>query len=529
MKHHLHIRIGVTVAMIALIVAVVTSFFSYRFTHSQTLNNAKQTLSQLLSTVQRTASIAVFLDNKEIADEVITGLSNNDFVQAVSLTSVTGFKVTHGTFSENNNRSDLVTLQLESPFNPGEKIGELTILPNIKVIGQKARKNALIGVVVLAGFILLVAFIITQVVQVMFIFPLGQVATSLNTVLPGGDVFIPAPDKHKEDEIGNLVKYINNLLGMVKQELDTERRLREEIQGLEKRFRMIFERAGIGIFLIDQQGRLIMANPSFKRLIGPDLYEKIELHKDNCLDRIFKDADSIAGMLKEAILKNTSVSSDLLLHTTDENDVRWVNCLFTRVLDESGEALLGETLMQGIINDITDRKLREQLISFQAEHDPLTQLLNRRAAEQKVIAALKKAGDGDYCVALFLIDLDKFKPVNDTYGHDAGDKVLVEVARRLLLNLRHADIAARLGGDEFLVATIGKSTRAGTTLVAGKLLQNLREDITLPEGVVVNIGASIGISLSTIHGTDLAELLVKADRAMYQVKMAGRNGFCIHE
>jgi diguanylate cyclase (GGDEF)-like protein/PAS domain S-box-containing protein len=532
MQQRLHIRVGITVAVIALTVACITSVAFYFVTHAQTLKQARQTLAQLAATVQNTAGIAVFLDNREIADEVISGLAKNEFVDTVSLTSATGLRVVHGPSPDRLDSAETVKIKLESPFNAGETIGVLSIAPNQELITRKARKNALTGVAVLAGFILLVAFAITHIVQLLFVYPLSQVTSSLADIIPGETVLVPAPKKHQQDEIGELTSYLSHLLTIVKQKLDTERNLREEFQGLEKRFRMIFERAGIGIFLLDHQGGLLLANNSFKNLTGTICHPDSADCMGNCIRHLFKDGEAVEKMLQDVVTLSTASSADLQLNTRD-GDERWVHCLFTRVLDETGEALLGETIMQGIVNDITDRKKREQLITYQAQHDPLTHLYNRRSMEEKLTATLQKTATGDnreendFCVTLFLIDLDKFKPINDTYGHDAGDLVLIEVAQRLTSCLRQADIVARLGGDEFLAATIGKYLPEGTHRVAEKLLQTLSKEIAIPGGVTVSIGASIGISISILHGTDLEELISKADRAMYQIKVAGRNGYRI--
>ena len=529
MRRHLHIRVGVTVAIMAFLVAAAASFLFYRYSHSQTRSSARQTLSQLAKTVQRTAAIAAYLDNIELADEVTNGLSRNDLVEAVLLTSSTGLKAKSGRVPDEIEKTEAVVLQLDSPFISGQKVGELKIFPNNSLIIHDARKNAFIGGSMLAGFTLVLAFLITWVVQRMFVFPISQITDGINTIVPGEDALIATPERHRNDEIGRLVDYLNQLLVIVQIKLDTERKLREDVQGLEKRFRMIFERAAIGIFLFELNGRFIMANDSFRRFIGHEQYQRVEQQDGDCLPLIFREPDQVEVMLRDAAENSMLASGDLLINTGKEDDERWAHCLFTPVRTESGDSLVGVTTMQGIINDITDRVKRERIISFLAGHDPLTHLLNRRAVEEKLAAALIRTEKNDFCVTLFLIDLDRFKPVNDTYGHEAGDRVLVEVADRLTANLRQADIVARLGGDEFLAATMGKNSDAGTRLVAEKLLRCLSEEFELSGGVKVSIGASIGIADSGHHGKDLAELLSKADRAMYQVKMAGRNGYRIFE
>ncbi len=529
MKKRLHIRVGVTVALIAMLVATATSIFFYRFSYSQTSTSARKTLSQLAGTVQRTAAIAAYLDNTELADEVTNGLSRNDLVQAVYLTSVTGLKAKSGNIPEERSKTDAVVLKLDSPFIKDQTIGELTIFPNSALIVRNARRDALVGGAMLAGFTLFLAFLITWVVQRMFLYPLAQITSAINSIVPGEDDLIPTPQRHKNDEIGRLVDYLNQLLAIVQIKLDTERKLREDVQGLEKRFRMIFERAAIGIFLFELNGKMIMANESFRKFLGDEQYKKLEGQEGNCLSEIFREPEKVETMLRDAAESSMLVSDDLLINTGREEDERWAHCLFTPVRTETEDALIGVTTMQGIINDITDRVKRERIISFLAGHDPLTHLLNRRSVEEKLLAVLKKSEKNDFCVTLFLIDLDRFKPVNDTYGHEAGDRVLVEVAERLTSNLRQADIVARLGGDEFLAVTVGKAPGEGTGRVAEKLLKCLGEEIEIAGGIKVTIGASIGIADSDHHGKDLAELLSKADRAMYQVKMSGRNGYRVAE
>ena len=527
MKHRLDIRITIVVVIIALLVAAITSVVSYYYAYTDTLSQAKQTLTRLAQTVQPTASIAVYIDNRDIADEVINGLTRHEFVEAVSLTSKTGLNVSHGASSELLNRADAVALKLESPFTAGEIAGTLTLVPRRALIESNARKDAMAGALKLGGFILLIALVVTNIVQIMFIQPLRKISISLGTIIPGETVEISAPKHHTYDEIGELTGYLSHLLGIVKLKLDTERNLREEYQGLERRFRMIFERAGIGIFLLDSKGKVMMANSSFNKMREKMCHQKRELCTQSCLSHIFKDVEIVEQMLNDVAMQGTSASGDLKLNDTTDGEDRWVHCLFTRVLDESGEALLGETITQGIINDITERKKREQLITIQAERDPLTNLLNRRSMEDKLKIALPNSHVDENCITLFMIDLDKFKPINDTYGHDAGDRVLVEVARRLTGCLRQSDIVGRLGGDEFLVATIGSFSLERVNLVAEKLLRDLGEKISIQGDVTVTIGASIGISISIMHGTDFEELVLKADRAMYKVKSSGRNGYLV--
>jgi diguanylate cyclase (GGDEF)-like protein len=161
-------------------------------------------------------------------------------------------------------------------------------------------------------------------------------------------------------------------------------------------------------------------------------------------------------------------------------------------------------------------------LAHQANTDPLTQLANRLMFERRLADAIDQSRDGGGSVALMMIDLDRFKPVNDTFGHAAGDAVLVEVASRLRGQLRETDLVARLGGDEFAVLSHWGPDEIAQ--VAERLLQAVGKPFEV-EGQEVSIGASIGAAICPLHASDPAGLLERADRALYRAKHAGRGRF----
>lgn len=155
--------------------------------------------------------------------------------------------------------------------------------------------------------------------------------------------------------------------------------------------------------------------------------------------------------------------------------------------------------------------------------DPLTGLNNKRYMTTLFDQALLLATRPHHVVAVFYIDLDNFKPINDTAGHGVGDEVLKTVAARLKSCTRSTDICARVGGDEFVVIATQLEHERQATEVAGKLLTRLTEGIQV-DGNVYALGASIGIALYPQHGRSLAELVQCADNAMYHVKRNGKSG-----
>lgn len=182
------------------------------------------------------------------------------------------------------------------------------------------------------------------------------------------------------------------------------------------------------------------------------------------------------------------------------------------------------TVFLDIYRQRKELEYSEQLYKTMATRDPLTLLGNRDQFETDLKKALANAKRHGYMIAILYIDLDKFKPVNDTYGHKVGDEVLIEVADRLKRNVREGDFVSRLGGDEFaiLLNMIRDAPSAG--MVAQKVIDTITRTIET-NNHEINIGASIGITYYPDHGDDHESLLHKADMAMYTAKRSGHNNY----
>ena len=193
--------------------------------------------------------------------------------------------------------------------------------------------------------------------------------------------------------------------------------------------------------------------------------------------------------------------------------------------DEIGVLARSFTQMQEAIHQQLEalQEGREEL-AHMARHDVLTGLPNRRAFHDRLEHALSRAQRSGEHFALFFIDVDNFKSINDRFGHQGGDAVLKIVALRLVATTRKADAIARLGGDEFVVLLENPSHREDIVQIAEKLLDSVRTPI-LHRGMELQVGFSIGISMYPDDGRTATELMARADRAMYEAKGAGRNGF----
>lgn len=178
-----------------------------------------------------------------------------------------------------------------------------------------------------------------------------------------------------------------------------------------------------------------------------------------------------------------------------------------------------------ITRDITEQKSAEAALAAQARVDPLTSLLNRRGFEERLREALARAARSNQTLALFYLDLDGFKQINDRYGHAGGDRVLVEVARRLKAALRVTDTVSRLGGDEFTVILEGAGTVDQVEDLARRVVDALRAPHAQTVGQAVAT-PSVGVALWR-RGEDADELCTRADAAMYDAKAAGKSRFVL--
>ena len=193
--------------------------------------------------------------------------------------------------------------------------------------------------------------------------------------------------------------------------------------------------------------------------------------------------------------------------------------------DEIGQlARSFDHMQQQIQQQFTELQANRLELEHLARHDPLTGLPNRRLFMEQLASALERAQRAQAPLAVMFIDMDRFKDINDAFGHDAGDAALQWVAQQLLANTRKTDTVARLGGDEFVVLLESPMHREQVDSIAQKLVASMREPWFF-DGHLCSIGLSMGISLFPVNGSTADALLTAADTAMYRVKTGRRNGF----
>lgn len=262
--------------------------------------------------------------------------------------------------------------------------------------------------------------------------------------------------------------------------------------------------------------RLIYVNAAFSRILGSP---REEVLGQPCL--CTGDEDGFA-VIRAAIADGRDGYTTLSRPRSDGSR-QWIELFLAPVRSDSGSI----SHYVGVLNDVTARKEAEEQLAFLAHHDSLTGLPNRGLFDQRLRQALAHTAPGKG-FALCFIDLDRFKLVNDSLGHGAGDAVLVEVARRLGKLCRSDDTLARLAGDEFVVLLPGTGDAEAAASVAHRVLAALVRPIRAADRDI-DIGASLGLALYPGDGKDIETLLRNADAAMYAAKAAGRNTFRFYD
>ena len=277
------------------------------------------------------------------------------------------------------------------------------------------------------------------------------------------------------------------------------------------------ENASDWLWEIDETGRVIMGNEGFKRALRTELISLNPLDYSGSLAGNNKHAMNLRSLkvIKQHFSSQTSFR-DILVSSSSNDKNAWVNLSGKPKYDAKG-VFKG---FQGVASDVTDAKLAEERIAYLAHNDALTGLVNRENFHNAIsLMANDKTREEPW--SILYLDLDGFKPVNDTMGHAAGDELLMEVAKRLRGSVGDEDIVARLGGDEFAILSKTSGTVSATTLQAEKLIEALHEPYEV-SGKKVEVGASIGIALADREGIDANELLNNADLALYRAKAEGK-------
>ena len=349
--------------------------------------------------------------------------------------------------------------------------------------------------------------------------PLVQVTRAARSIAAGDRaVSLPAVAHGEVADLANAMRHM--LDRIAERERDFQRlnaELEERVRERTAELRLaasVVENTSEGVMVTDAQSRIVAVNPAFTEITGFTAGEAIgssprllrsEHHATAFYQQIWSELTTLGNWSGE--IWNRRKNGEAFLERLTIN----------RVPGEEG----GADCYVGVFYDITEIRQKDEELHFLAYHDPLTGLPNRILLQDRLHFAIETAKREELCLAVMFLDLDRFKEVNDTLGHDIGDLLLDEVADRLKADLRGVDTVARIGGDEFVVVL----QSVGEPRHAAMVAQNLITAVSLPYSIkscLVEIGVSVGIALFPDHGLDSEELMRHADRAMYDAKAAGR-------
>jgi diguanylate cyclase (GGDEF)-like protein/PAS domain S-box-containing protein len=386
-------------------------------------------------------------------------------------------------------------------------IGWLYIEATLGSLAERIKQYSLFNILIFfAG--LIVAAIIARSLQQLVTGPLNHLGDTLSNIIQKNDYSLRAI-KENEDELGKLVDIINSMLDKI--EADNY-----SLKTSEDKFRQLTSLSPVGIFQADLHNQLIYVNSRWCEITGMS-EERVSLeHWLDCL------TSSDRRAFLRAWQQMTSQKEEMALEVSMEvgGVTQYLFCEASPVLDD-------QNILQGylgVLLDISELKQAQIQMENLAQYDPLTGLANRRQFKDKLELAIRESMESEHPIAILFMDLDQFKRVNDSLGHDAGDQLLVAISKRLKHCVAHQDVIARIGGDEFTVLLKTIENPHDVHLLAERILSTLSKPIFIRDMEII-CTLSMGITLAPNDGIDANDLMRNADVAMYRAKEKRRNNY----
>lgn len=515
-------KVAVTILLVGSAMAFALALASLYFVRQLEIREHLEQTRNALATVEKTARIACFTADPTLAGEIVQGLLATPAVYSAEIFS--GGKLlaqSHRDFAlRDAPEAHKVRRTILSPFDPQKVVGELVLVADSDAIVREAEQDSSLVAALLLIQVLAVTVAVAIAVHRTVVRPVRRLARNLGREAEwSGERFAP-PRGHETNEIGLLVAAFNRQMEKLGSLLGHEQVMRRQAAESERRFRTLAENSPDIILRHDRSHRLVFANPALARELGLPVNDSLlenfgapehwrpsipfERYQ-SALQRVLESGHPERLQWDWVGISGASIAHEIYVVPEYDADGRAVGTL-------------------AIARNVTAHRDAERRLVHLATHDPLTGLPNRALLKDRLQQAVARCvRDGDALSMLF-IDLDQFKNVNDTLGHDLGDELLKRMAERMQSVLRAKDTIARLGGDEFVVLLPEVVSTKAVESVLTKLFAVISEPCSIGAHRIC-VGASIGITFCPRDGSDIDTLMRNADTAMFSAKAHGRNTF----
>lgn len=502
-------------SMVMLLIATSIGLYYQQSSQQQKAREETVVLAQILA--DRTTAALQFGD-KQLADQHLGALSQQSAIKRACLYDQQGHlyaayarepRVSRcGTSVEQKSveKSPNELVAKEPVVLDGVTIGELVLAASLEDLDHLFWLQVAISLAA-AVLAFAVAILIGARLQAAVTKPIRHLKKAAKDIGDTKNYSLRAK-KISQDELGDLTDSFNSML----EKIETNDRA---LQESEARFRVLTTSLPVGVYQLDAEGQLVFVNDQWREISG--LTQEQPTLDDWVRNLHPMDRQRVIGLWKKAYNQKIEIRHEFRL-LGKQNRTRHVINQARPMLVEGGrfEGYLGSLL------DITELKQVQDQLKQLALFDPLTQLANRHLFRNRLIKALQLQRRTHEKFAVLFLDVDHFKRINDTLGHDQGDALLCAMAARLQACTRPTDTVARLGGDEFTLLISGLHINQEADHVARKILQALETPIALG-GEKITISTSIGISIAPDDAEDANTLMKYADMAMYRAKSLGRN------